>query len=75
MQNLEPNWQLFGEMNIFNEDFGSLIPSLSLTLTCREAGIATIQNSCILSVRALPEADTINTIFCFDSKMFLEISI
>jgi hypothetical protein len=29
---LEPNWLLFGEMNIFNEDFGSLMPSLSLTL-------------------------------------------
>ena len=32
IQNLEPNWQLFGEMGIFNEDFGSLMPSLSLTL-------------------------------------------
>jgi hypothetical protein len=26
------NWQLFGKMSIFNEDFGSLMPSLSLTL-------------------------------------------
>jgi hypothetical protein len=32
IQNLEPNWQLFGKMSIFNEDFGSLMPSLSLTL-------------------------------------------
>ena len=32
IQNLEPNWQLFGKMSIFNENFGSLIPSLSLTL-------------------------------------------
>ena len=32
IQNLEPNWQLFGNMSIFNEDFGSLMPSLSLTL-------------------------------------------
>jgi hypothetical protein len=32
IQNLEPNWQLFGEMGIFNENFGSLMPSLSLTL-------------------------------------------
>ncbi len=32
IQNLEPNWQLFDKMNIFNEDFGSLISSLSLTL-------------------------------------------
>jgi hypothetical protein len=32
IQNLEPNWQLFGEMSIINEDFGSLMPSLSLTL-------------------------------------------
>jgi hypothetical protein len=32
IQNLEPNWQLFGKMSIFNEDFGSSITSLSLTL-------------------------------------------
>jgi hypothetical protein len=32
IQNLEPIWQLFGEMSIFNEDFGSLMPFLSLTL-------------------------------------------
>jgi len=32
IQNLEPNWQLFGKMSIFNEDFGSSMPSLSLTL-------------------------------------------
>ena len=32
IQNLEPNWLLFGKMSIFNEDFGSLMPSLSLTL-------------------------------------------
>ena len=31
LQNLEPYWQLFGKINIFNENFGSL-PSLSLTL-------------------------------------------
>jgi hypothetical protein len=29
---LEPNWLLFEGMNIFNEDFGPLMPSLSLTL-------------------------------------------
>jgi hypothetical protein len=32
---LEPNWQLFGKMSIFNEDFGSLMPSLSLTLNVK----------------------------------------
>ena len=32
IQNLEPNWQLFGKMNIFNEDFEPSMPSLSLTL-------------------------------------------
>ncbi len=32
IQNLETNWQLFGKMSIFNEDFGSLMASLSLTL-------------------------------------------
>jgi hypothetical protein len=32
IQSLEQNWQLFGEMSIFTEDFGSLMPSLSLTL-------------------------------------------
>ena len=32
IQNLEPNWQVFREMRIFNEDFQSLMPSLSLTL-------------------------------------------
>jgi len=32
IQNWEPNWQLLGKMNIFNEDFGSSMPSLSLTL-------------------------------------------
>ncbi len=26
------NSQLFGKMSIFNQDFGSLMPSLSLTL-------------------------------------------
>jgi len=32
-QNLEPNWQLFEDMSIFSEDFGSFMPSsLSLTL-------------------------------------------
>ncbi len=31
-QNLEPNRQLFGEISIFDEDFGSSMPSLSLTL-------------------------------------------
>ena len=30
--NLKLNWQLLGKMNICNEDFGSLLPSLSLTL-------------------------------------------
>ncbi len=32
IQNLEPNWQLLGKMSIFNDDFGSSMPSLSLTL-------------------------------------------
>jgi hypothetical protein len=32
IQNLELNWQLLGEMRIFNEDFGCSIPFLSLTL-------------------------------------------
>jgi len=32
IQNLKPNWQLLGKMNICNEDFGSSMPSLSLTL-------------------------------------------
>jgi hypothetical protein len=32
IQNLEPNWQLFDKMSIFNEEFGFLMPSLSLTL-------------------------------------------
>jgi hypothetical protein len=32
IQDLEPNWQLSGEMSIFNEDFESLMVSLSLTL-------------------------------------------
>jgi len=32
IRNLEPNWQLFGKTSIVNEDFGSLMPSLSLTL-------------------------------------------
>ena len=31
-RNFEPNWQLFGEISLFNQDFGSLMPSLSLTL-------------------------------------------
>jgi hypothetical protein len=31
IRNLEPNWQLFGKMSIVNEDFGFLMPSLSLT--------------------------------------------
>jgi len=32
IQNLEPKQQLIGKMSIFNEDFGSSTPSLSLTL-------------------------------------------
>jgi len=32
IQNLEPSWQLFGKMSILKENFGSLMPSLSLTL-------------------------------------------
>jgi len=32
IQNLEPNWQLFGKTSILNEDFGSLMSSLPLTL-------------------------------------------
>jgi hypothetical protein len=32
MQNLEPKWQLFGKMSIFDKNFGYLMPSLSLTL-------------------------------------------
>jgi len=30
IQNLKSIWQLFGEIGIFNEDFGSSMPSLSL---------------------------------------------
>ena len=26
-QNLEQNWQFFGKLSIYNEDFGSLMPS------------------------------------------------
>jgi len=32
IQNVEPNWQLFGKIGIFNKDCESLMPSLSLTL-------------------------------------------
>ncbi len=32
IQYLKPNWQLFWKMNIFVENFWSLMPSLSLTL-------------------------------------------
>jgi hypothetical protein len=33
IQNLELNWQLLGKMSVFDDDFGSSIPSLSfLTL-------------------------------------------
>jgi len=32
IQNLKLNWQLLGKMNICNEDFGSSMPSLFLTL-------------------------------------------
>jgi len=32
IQNLEPNWQLFGKISIIKEDFGYLMPNLSLTL-------------------------------------------
>ena len=32
IQNLELNWQLLGKMSIFNDDFGSSSPYLSLTL-------------------------------------------
>jgi hypothetical protein len=32
IQNLELNWQLFGKMSIFNDDFKSSILSFSLTL-------------------------------------------
>ena len=32
IQNLEPNLQLLWKMTMFNEDFGSSMPSLPLTL-------------------------------------------
>ncbi|MCD6153120.1 MAG: hypothetical protein J7J07_04330, partial [Syntrophobacterales bacterium] len=32
-QNLEPNWQLFAKMSIFDEGFRSLMLPLSLTLS------------------------------------------
>jgi hypothetical protein len=32
IQNLKLDWQLLGKMNLCNEDFGSAMPSLSLTL-------------------------------------------
>ncbi|RZB35912.1 MAG: hypothetical protein SRB2_02710 [Desulfobacteraceae bacterium Eth-SRB2] len=32
IQNLKPNWQILGKMNICNEDFGSSLLFLSLTL-------------------------------------------
>ena len=32
LQNLGPNWQLLEKMRIINQDFRSLMPSLSLTL-------------------------------------------
>ena len=32
IRNLEPNWQLPGKTSSCNEDFGSSMPSLSLTL-------------------------------------------
>jgi len=32
IQNLEPNGQLLGKISVFNEDFWSSMPSLSLTL-------------------------------------------
>jgi hypothetical protein len=38
IQYLGPNWQLFGKMSIFNEDFGSLMPSLSFTLNVEPPG-------------------------------------
>jgi hypothetical protein len=38
IQNLEPTWQLVGKISIFNEDFGSLMPSLSLTLNAEPPG-------------------------------------
>ena len=49
IQNLKPNWQLFGNMSIFNENFGSLIPSLSLTLNVEPLAQTGIKYECLLS--------------------------
>jgi hypothetical protein len=58
IQNLKPNWQLFKGMSIFNEDFWSLMPSLSLTLnvepwTCERLryGINPSQTWCDFNIR------------------------
>jgi len=48
-QNLEPNWQLFGKLSIYNEDFGSLMPSLSLTLNVEPLAQTRIKSECLLS--------------------------
>ncbi len=45
IQNLELNWQLLGKMSIFNEELGSSIPSLSLTLVCDSATLESLFRS------------------------------
>ena len=45
IQNLKLNWQLLGKMGIFNEDFGSSISSLSLTLVSDSATLESLFRS------------------------------
>ena len=53
IQNLKPNWQLFGEISIFYEDFGSSMPSLFLTLNVEPWTCERLQNFYSWSLRAL----------------------
>ncbi len=48
IQNLKPNWQLLGKMNICNEDFGSSIPSLFLTLNVEPGTFERLQNALVI---------------------------
>ena len=49
IQNLEQNWQLFRKMSIYNKDFGSLMPSLSLTQNVEPLAQTGIKYECLLS--------------------------
>ena len=55
IQNFKLNWQLLGKMSIFDDDFGSSIPSLSLTLNVEPWTCERLRTLFIIGVMGLKD--------------------